>query len=415
LHKLNSVSLFHHSFLSIRLLGFITLMLVLGATLLFIQVSASAQDQGRQPGGVKTTKGSQIKNEILPTTLGENWRALSPSRTLNPEEWAILPNADVYAEYGLQKLTSRIYSDGKSKGIVEVFEMRFESGSYGLLTFNRGTLPPYRQEFQIQRFLVSISGEDNKPVDPSLIDLLKKNFPVESGDRPFLLSHLPQRNKIAESEKYLIGPTALGHSKDFKHLKEVINFDGGVEVATADYQNGSGKMGLIIIEYHTPQAATKGFNDVRDHFESLDQNEKDRGLLKRIGNYIVKAVNIDDRKEAEEIIGQIKYNPKVYWSGRKLSDIPIDFRPPDPAVIEEATKTLRVLVRSFYWVGVMLAGSFLIGLIAGTTYFYWRRHRRRKLGIDDIFSDAGGSIRLNLDHFLLESKEPSIKQIGDGK
>jgi hypothetical protein len=388
---------------------------VLGATLLIIQASALAQDQGRQPEDGKSTKQSQIKKDILPPVLGGNWRALSPSRTLNPEDWAVLPNADVYAEYGLHKLTSRIYGDGKSKGIVEVFDMRFESGAYGLLTFNRGTLAPNRREFQIQRFLVSISGEDNKPVDPSLIDSLKKIFPVKSEGLPFLLSHLPERNKIAESEIYLTGPAALAHSKDFKHLKEVINFDGGVEVVTADYQNGSGKMGLMIIEYHTPQAATKGMTDVHHHFESLDQNEKDRSILKRIGNYVVKAVNIDDRKEAEELIGQIKYNPKVYWSGRKLSDIPIDFRPPDPEALAETRKTLRVLVRSFYWVGVMLAGSFLIGLVAGMSYFYYRRHRRRKLGIDDIFSDAGGSIRLNLDHFLLESKEHSIKQIGDGK
>jgi hypothetical protein len=391
-----------------------TLALVFGAAVLFIQVNAGAQGQDRQNAGSQPAKVTQIKKDILPPTLGGKWRALGPSRALKPEEWAILPNADVYAEYGLQKLTSRIYSDGKSRGIVEVFEMRFDSGAYGLSTFNRGALSPYRREFQTQRFLVSISGED-KPVDSTLIDSLKKNFPVEAVDHPFLPSHLPAQNKIAESEIYFIGPAALNHSADFKHLKEVINFDGGVEVVTADYQNGSGKMGLMIIEYHTPQAATKGFSDVLKQLESLNQNEKDRTVLKRIGNYIVKAVNIQDRAEAEKILGQIKYNPKVYWSGRKLSDIPIDFRPPDPAAVGEATKTIRVIVRSFYWVGVMLAGSFLIGLIAGTSYFYWRRHQRRKLGIDDIFSDAGGTLRLDLDHFLLESKEPSIKQISDGK
>jgi len=56
----------------------------------------------------------------------------------------------------------------------------------------------------------------------------------------------------------------------------------------------------------------------------------------------------------------------------------------------------------------------LLGIVAGGSVFYWNRYRRRKLGLDDMFSDAGGTIRLNLDDYLLSSDEPAIKQIGRG-
>ncbi len=360
--------------------------------------------------------------EILPNDLVENWRAVGPAKVLNSDQWVVLPNSVVFAEYGLQKLTNRIYSDGKSKATVEIFETKFDSGAYGLLTFNRGSLSPNRREFRAGRYLVSIAGEQKENSgDPSLallVDSLKKNLAGESSEIPVLPAHLPEQNKIAGSEKYLVGPAVLAQLKDFSHLKDVIKFDGGVEAVTADYQIGGGQASLIIVEYHTPQSATDGYADALKQFTSLSQSEKDFSILKRIGNYIVKAVNVSDRAETEKILGQIKYEPKVYWSGRKLSDVPIDFRPPDPAAVEGATKTIKMLVRSFFWVGIMLASSVLLGLITGATYFYWRRYRRRKLGIDDIFGDTGETLRLNLEDYLLEPLEPkdsSIKQIGEGK
>jgi hypothetical protein len=170
----------------------------------------------------------------------------------------------------------------------------------------------------------------------------------------------------------------------------------------------------MIIEYHTPQTAADGHKSATKYIDSLSQNEKGSRILKKVGNYIVHAINVRNTDEAGSLIGQIKYDYKVYWEGKKLSDIPIDFRPPDPVAIEEANRTLMIMVRSFYWVGALLTGSILLGLLAGGTFFYWRRYRRRKLGLDDLFSDAGGAVRLNLDDYLLQPGQPAIKQLGDG-
>jgi len=358
---------------------------------------------------------TQQLRALLPARLGETWRPAGQARIWNVEQFSALPDADVYSEYGLQKIISRAYTNGKTKITVEIFDLGFISGAYGLFTFNRVFLQPNRREFYEGRYLVSISSNsDGRVIDQSLIDAVKPDLIGEVGQFPFLPSHLPEQDKIAESEKYIVGPAALAKLQVFGDLKNLAGFDGGVEATTADYRNGDGIMNLMIIEYHTPQSASDGYARIASHFNSLPQQEREKRMLKRIGNYVVEAVNIQDQVSAQNIVGQIKYEAKVYWAGRKLSDIPLEFRPPDPVALEEARRTVQVLLRSFYWIGAMLLSAILLGIIAGSSLFYWNRYRRRKLGLDNLFSDAGGSLRLNLDDYLLAPEEKSIQQIGEG-
>src|SRR5262249_24307821 len=132
------------------------------------------------------------------------------------------------------------------------------------------------------------------------------------GQLPSLPLHLPERDKIAESEKYIIGPIALTKLKSFCELKDVINFDGGVEAVVTDYRNGNGQMNLILVEYKTPQMASDNYARFQGYFNTLPQIEKDRRILKRVGNYVVIAVNIQDMPAAQNIVGQIKYETKIY-------------------------------------------------------------------------------------------------------
>jgi hypothetical protein len=379
---------------------------------LLIPFQAIAQSQDAQSGHAQV----EAASALLPDNLGGDWQAVNRMRILKSDEWGILPDAPIYTEYGLQRIHSRVYSKENAKATVEIFEMRYPSEAYGLFTFNRSSLSQNRREFYLGSYLVSIDSVLNdQRLDSSLTEILKKNLHNQSVNLPNLPSRLPEEHRIAGSEKYLVGPAALANLNGFSKLKEVIKFDGGVEIAVADYKNGDGTMSLMIVEYHTPQLASDGLKSTTTYLDSLSQNDKASSILQRVGNYLVHAINIKDTTEAENLIGQIKYEYKVYWEGKRLSDIPVEFRPPDPAVTEEGNRTLLIMVRSFYWVGVLMGSSLLLGLVAGGTFFYWRRYRRRKLGLDDLFSDAGESIRLNLEDYLLQPGKLPLKQIGDGK
>jgi len=364
-------------------------------------------------------QGQSNDKELLPDRLGESWRAAGPARILSDGRLSSLPDADVLREYGLQRVINRVYTDGKNESSVEVFELNLIPNAYGLYTFNRGRIPPKSGEFYQGRYVVRVS---NTAADANsgqqIFEAIKPNLIGGEGELPSLPLHLPEADKIAESEKYIIGPAALTRLKNLGEMKDAINFDAGVEITTADYRNGGGQMSLIIVEYYTPQSASEGQTRVQDYFNAFPktgtQPEKGRRIFKRVGNYVVVMGPVQDMAAAENIAGQIKYQKKIYWAGKKFSDIPLEYRPPDPLATEESMRTVKVMVRSFYWMGAMIISALLLGLFAGVSLFRWKRYRRRKLGTDDLFSDAGGTVRLNLDDYLL-SDDPPIKQIGEGE
>ena len=353
----------------------------------------------------------------LPSTLpGTSWRAAGSIHTLSAEQYSVVPGSDVFIEYGLQQLTSRTYLKHRASLTVEVFEMRYPSGAYGIYTFNRGSLPKHRREFVVGSYLVSLYADNRgTEVSADAVSAVEQLFASKAtADLPPLVSHLPGQNKIPNSEKYLQGSAALGRLHGFGDLRELVDFTGGVEVATAAYRNGDGAMRLLIIEYHTPQSATAGYEAIMNHFNGLSAPEKEQRLVKRTGNYIIEAVDIRDSSGAQAIVGKIKYTAKVYWEGRSFRSIPLQFRPPDPAALEEAAETATVLLRAFYGIGLLLVGSIILGVFTGWSVFYWRRQRRRRLGMDNFFSDAGGTIRLNLDDYVFQPTEQPIKLLGKG-
>lgn len=392
----------------------ITLCLIL--FLLFTNTFGQSRNQNEAAGQSAKVPG---RGKIsLPDKIGNNWRSIVPSHTLSAHQFSVLPDGDVYNEYGLQSLTTRFYTNGKTKCWVELFQTRYVSEAYGLFTFIRTYRTDKHLAFYSGRLLLIISGESgDMPLGQLFIDSIKGsiNSYEYEGDLPSLPFNLPEEHKIRNTEKYLIGPITLGRIKEFADFKDVVSFAGGTQAAIANYENAGGQMSLIVFEYHTPQLATDGYTQTQNYFENLSKSEKSSRLLRRIGNYIVVAANIQDITGAESVIGQIKYSPKIYWEGKKITDVPVQFRPPDSLAIEEASQTANMIIRTFYWIGIMILVAIVMGFVAGSSFFYWNRYRRRKLGIDDVFSDAGGTVRLNLDDYLLEPESSSAKIITEGK
>jgi hypothetical protein len=349
----------------------------------------------------------------LPERLGENWRASTASRKEAAGKIMAIADAIILAEYGLQSVTTRQYSNGKAKLTVEAFEMKYLSGAYGLWTFRRGDLAITQREIFNGRFVIRFSGVEQADLE-SVVSQIQKDFPPPS-DSPLLPTYLPEQNKIANSEKYLVGPEAIARIPAISDLKDAVDFTGGTRAAIAEYNNGNGKMNILLVEFQSPQFAVDGLTKMQEHFNSLSQEEQKKRMLRKVGNYAVEAVNVSDPNAAEELLKQIKYMVRVHWEGKNVSDIPMPFRPPDPAAVREAIQTGQFLVAVFYWIGILLFGAVGTGIFVGGAFFYWRRAQRRKMGMEGTFSDAGGMTRLNLEDYLLSGSKASTKLLGKGE
>jgi Family of unknown function (DUF6599) len=211
---------------------------------------------------------------------------------------------------------------------------------------------------------------------------------------PPLLDSLPPAAKLPGSEQYFLGPESL--NADVAHGREIFEFVGETEAVTADYQQGpaaaigtpaSPSLKLIIVECHTPEFATDELARVTGYVSSLPENEQQQIAFKRTGNYIIAAVNVREREFAEGLINSIQYPYTVKWLRNPLWPTNDPFR---------AQKAAQMLLSTFGLLGLIILTVIVGGSIFGASVFLRRRKQQR-----EIFSDAGGMLRLDIEPFVL--------------
>lgn len=235
---------------------------------------------------------------------------------------------------------------------------------------------------------------------------------------PPLLDSLPTASRVSGSERYFLGPESL--NAEFKHGSEMFDFVGETEAATAEYKQDQGSNGgtaqaatpnqpaagtrsgpmtgssastsssplkLVIVECHTPEFATDEMARVTGYIASLPEIEQQQIVFKRTGNYIVAAVNVGDREFAEGLINSVQYPYTVKWLRNPL------WAANDPFRVQKAAD---MLLSTFGLLGLILLTVLMGGTVFGTTVFLKRRKQQR-----EVFSDAGGMLRLDIEPFVL--------------
>ena len=219
------------------------------------------------------------------------------------------------------------------------------------------------------------------------------------GDIPVLVKHLPNLESVQNRVAYAVSSKDLiGAVANQAILKEV-SFDGGTEAVIASY----GQSQLVIIEFTTPQFSIDNDQRIWTRIAELKaKGEPGPTAYRRVGNYSVFVFNAPDEKSANALVEQVKYEQVVQWLGD------------DPHLAERLQRyftqtSAGVLVAVLKSSGLSLVLCVAIGGLIGAMLF---RHRRAQKAA--AYSDAGGSIRLNLDELtepvktgrLLKSAEP---------
>jgi hypothetical protein len=215
--------------------------------------------------------------------------------------------------------------------------------------------------------------------------------PSVADETPILLKHLPNWESVARQASYVVTLDGLKAVVTNQPIIDTIDFDGGTEAVAARY----GQSQLVIVEFATPQFSVDNDQRIVAKIQELkSQSQPVPTAYRRVGNYSVFVFNGTDETSANQLIDQVQYQKVVQWLGD------------DPHLYDRlqryfAQTSAGVLVAVMKSSGVSLVVCLGIGGLVGFLLF---RHRRAQKAT--LYSDAGGSVRLNLDH-LTGTHDPS--------
>ena len=400
--------------LALRVLGVMTALALAGPTTL----QAQEKDAGRKPqtAEVVLVRGPVSPSQLLSDKLGGS-KATGEAKEYKPDSLAELvgERATAIREYRVLSAASRSYGTTQ----VEVFQAENVFAAFGLFTYNCGLIgatadravgsgsgsSPGQLTFWKDRYVARLSDSGKRPGVTSQLATLASLVAtaIENSDadvmRPNLLESLPGDPGARKNERYFLGPESL--STFVRGGREMFDFAGRAEAVLADYAQDAAPalsaavgyaatkprtpMKLLILECHTPQFATDAMTRATAYIESLPVDQKQQTILKREGNYIVEATGFNSRESARQLVDSVKYPYTVKWLRNPLWPTNDPWR---------AQKAAQVLVSTFALLGIMILAVLVVGGAVGSLVFLKRRKQQM-----EVFSDAGGMLRLELDPF----------------
>lgn len=203
----------------------------------------------------------------------------------------------------------------------------------------------------------------------------------ESDGIPVLIKHLPDWENTRNRATYILNGDDLRKSLGTRPIFDLIDFTGGAEAVTAQYDAGK----LLIIEYNSPETSIETDTKIK---QSLIENENNPPIFyRRIGNYNAFIFDGNNETAANALLDQIKYEKMVQWLGK------------DPYAQQRAERNYLLATGELIFTTVlMIVGGFgsavLAGIVFGIAFYYIREQKRNQT---QIYTDAGGMTRLNLD------------------
>lgn len=272
---------------------------------------------------------------ILPKQFG-GWEMQDTVQSSTDPASADPTNAAVLKEYRFTDGASATYKrdDGRT---LKVHAARFAdaSGAFGAYTFY---LQPNMNKEQIGdqaaslgdrvlfyrgHVLVDAQFSQETPMSGAELRELAGVLPRPGGalsNLPTFIGFLPSRDYITNTQKYVMGPIALG-KLDSPVPADLVDFGASSEVSMANYTTPSGQATLMLISYPTPQLAADHLRNI-DAAHQLAQTQPGISTIngsgtffdKRTGPIVAIATGGISDNDAKTLLGRVNYEASVTWN-----------------------------------------------------------------------------------------------------
>jgi hypothetical protein len=261
---------------------------------------------------------------ILPPHFGA-WSAGKSAQAA-----AVTPEAQsVLGESGLENKESRFYTNGTTSVTVTVYRFHDSSGAYEAYTYLLNGAAADVRFVRVGNILLAI----DPPAPLASADLAALSQQVSAkADKippPPIPDYLPERDRIAGTEKYALGPAAFQAALTnldrpaYSAITSAAGFTSGAEAMFARYRTTRDDAVLLLIEYPTPQLAGL-------HWKHLEQAlpppaKSDGTSIERKGSMLAIVLAPSSPTYATGVRNSVNYETQVTWNepSHTITDPPI--------------------------------------------------------------------------------------------
>jgi hypothetical protein len=221
---------------------------------------------------------------LLPDSYA-GWVAAEPAKMITDPAQADPVNAAALKEYDFTDAALANYKRGGETLSLRALRFHDASGAYGAYSFYRqngwpkeeigsgATSNHNRVIFWLGNTVVDANFSHIGPMSGSELRELASHLPVPGGNRsiaPPILSDLPKDSLDGQTTHYALGPAGYAGAGGVLP-PDLVGFDRGAEVVTANYALRSNAATLTIINYPTPQMAAAQESKIRAYIKAGNQ------------------------------------------------------------------------------------------------------------------------------------------------
>jgi hypothetical protein len=262
--------------------------LTYSGALLGTAVSAQAQAApATQPEPAKAVQ-KMVPAQAAAALLSDSfagWVATGPLNTLTDPAQGDPANAAALKEYDFTDAALASYKRNGETLSLRALRFHDASGAYGAYSFFRqngwpkeeigsgATSNHNRVLFWVGNTVVDANFSHIGPMSGSELRELASHLPVPGGNRaiaPPILSDLPKDSLDGQTTHYALGPAGYAGAGGVLP-PDLVGFDRGAEVVTANYKLRSNTATLTLVNYPTPQMAAAQENKIRAYIKAGNQ------------------------------------------------------------------------------------------------------------------------------------------------
>ena len=275
---------------------------------------------------------------ILPSHFG-TWSAgkSAQAAAVNPEGQSVL------AESGLENKESRVYTNSTTSVTVTVYRFHDSSGAYEAYTYlfgpksdaadaprNDGRDSATNARFvRVGNILLAIDAPT--ALVPADLTALSQQVGAKADKipPPPIPDYLPERDRIAGTEKYALGPAAFQAAlanlerPGYSAIAGAAGFSSGAEAMFARYKNSRDDAVLLLLEFPTPQLAGLHWKHLE---QALPASAKSDGTsIERKGSMLAIVLAPSSPGYATRVRNAVNYETQVTWNEptHTITDPPI--------------------------------------------------------------------------------------------